>query len=119
MLMSLRTESTVTFRPLNDWVLVAMDHLPGENTSGGGIILTQPALIRKGTVLAIGKGRTYSDGVYKPCDTKVGERVAFLSAVLESKQGYQISGILAPNEALIREPDILFVFEEGDPRIEK
>lgn len=109
----------MTFRPLNDWVLVTMDPLPAANTSGGGIILTQPALIRKGAVVAAGRGRTYSDGVYKPCTLRVGDRVAFLSAVLESKQGYQVSGILAPNEALIREPDVLFIIEEGDPRIEK
>jgi co-chaperonin GroES (HSP10) len=100
-------------------VLVELESTPAENTSVGGILLPQPVLIRYATVLAVGPGRRYSDGVYKPCEIQVGERVVFLAAVLDTKQGHQLVGSLGENEALVREPDILCVIESGNPRIEK
>jgi co-chaperonin GroES (HSP10) len=110
----------MSLRPLSDWVLVQMDPAPGENLSAGGIVLTHPALIRRGVVTRIGKGRHYVDGVYKPMDVQVGERVAFLAATMDTKQGWQLTDrVLGKDEALIRQTDILFVIEEGDPRIDK
>lgn len=109
----------MTFRPLNNWVLVKLDPEPPAVYNGGTIIMMHPALIRQGSVVRVGPGRTFSDGVYKHTELKVGERVAFLSAVLDTKQGHQIEGTLSEGEALIREDDVLFVIEEGDLRIEK
>lgn len=109
----------MSLRPLSDWVLVDLDPVPGENASPGGIILPHPALIRTGVAKRVGPGRLYADGVYKRTDLRVGERVVFLAAVLDTKQGHQLAGMLGENEALVRESDVLFVDEEGTLKVEK
>ena len=106
-------------RPRSDWALVLLDPVPSEGKTPGGILLNHPVLIRKATVLAVGPGRRYVDGAYLPTQIKVQDRVAFLSAVLESRQGRQLAHLLEQDQALIRETDVLFVIEEGDPLIEK
>jgi co-chaperonin GroES (HSP10) len=106
-------------RPLNDWVLVALDAAPQENISAFGIVFTRPLLVRTGYVLRVGPGRRFVDGVYQPTEVKEGERVAFLAAVLDSKQGYTLQDILGKDRVLIRESDILFVITEGNPRLDK
>lgn len=109
----------MSLRPLHDWVLVDLEKSPTEHESAGGILLPHPELVRKGTVASVGPGRLYVDGVYQPCEVQLGARVAFLSAALDTKQGHQLATTLGTNQALIRETDILFVIEEGDPRLEK
>jgi co-chaperonin GroES (HSP10) len=113
---------------LHDYLLVRLD--PRKKTTPGGIIRTTEQPIWTGVVLMTGPGRQYVDK-YVPIDVKVGERVAFLSAATDG----HLSG-LAVNEALvcnfvgeaiaktdeqriIRENDVLFVIEEGDPEITK
>lgn len=105
-------------RPLNDWVVVRLDPT-GEHEVSGGIILLHPELVRMGTTISVGPGRTYIDGVYKPCEVHPGDRVAFLAAVLDTKQGHQLEKTTGKEYALIREPDILFVVEGGDMRVTK
>lgn len=105
-------------RPQSDWALVQMEPV-GEARSAGGIVLTRPELVRKGTVLAVGPGRKYVDGPYRGTELKIGDRVAFLAATMDTQQGRQLAHTLDKDQALIRETDVLFVIEEGDPRIEK
>jgi co-chaperonin GroES (HSP10) len=107
------------FRPKGDWALIQMEPAIGESKSAGGIVLTHPELIRKGIVISVGPGRHYVDGVYKPTELKMGDRVAFLAATMDTQQGHQIAHLLEKDQALIRETDVLFVIDEGDPRIEK
>jgi co-chaperonin GroES (HSP10) len=96
-----------------------MDPVAAENVSAGGIFCIHPALIRQGVVTDAGPGRHYVDGVYKGMDVKVGERVAFLAATMDTKQGWQLTDrVLGKDQALIRETDVLLVIEEGEPRIE-
>lgn len=108
----------MSLRPLNDWVLVDIDPAPGE-ASVGGIVLAHPPLVRKGTVRSVGPGRLFVDGVYRGTELKEGDRVAFLAAVLDTKQGHTLKHALDENQVLIRESDVLFLIEEGDPELSK
>lgn len=114
----LETPTVMSFRPLSDWLVVKLEEAP-ERASSGLIVLTHPPLVRKAVVLRVGPGRLHSDGVYTPTQVREGDRVAFLAAVLDNKQGHAIEATMAEGEALIREKDILFVIEEGDATIEK
>ena len=66
-------------RPLNDRVLVRREE--EEEISSGGILLTGTAREKsnKGTVVAVGPGRTTDDGKVIPVNVKVGDRVVFAS----------------------------------------
>ena len=66
-------------RPLNDRVLVRREE--EEEKSSGGILLTGTAKEKsnKGTVVAVGPGRTTDDGKVIPVSVKVGDRVVFAS----------------------------------------
>lgn len=66
-------------RPLNDRVLVRREE--EEEKSSGGILLTGTAREKsnKGTVVAVGPGRTTDDGKVIPVNVKVGDRVVFAS----------------------------------------
>jgi co-chaperonin GroES (HSP10) len=108
-------------RPLSDVAVIQLE--PPCTRSRGGLIRpdTRQHPIRTGHVLRVGPGRrwkskTTGKWVFWPMDLKVGERIAFLAAVLQTKQGksLQSSFSLGENEALIRETDVLFVIEDGE-----
>jgi co-chaperonin GroES (HSP10) len=108
---------------LHDWVRVKLDPVPKENTSGGGIVLVEPIMVRTGVVVGHGPGKRYVDGKYIPTQVKVGERVAFFTGNMDTKQGRGLRAYVRDDEALLPEPAILFAFDldDGDtlPRIEK
>lgn len=60
-------------RPLHDQVVIRPDAM--ETQTAGGIILTNNASEkpRRGTILAVGKGKLTSDGVLHPLDVCVGD----------------------------------------------
>jgi chaperonin GroES len=67
----------VTFRPLQDRVLVR--RIEEEEKSRGGIIIPDTAREKpmEGEVLAAGPGARGEDGKLHPLDVKVGDRVLF------------------------------------------
>jgi chaperonin GroES len=67
----------MNIRPLNDRVIVK--RLEEETKSAGGIVLTGSAAEKssKGTVVAVGNGRTLDNGEVKAVEVKVGETVLF------------------------------------------
>lgn len=112
----------MALRPLHDHVVVELD--PVKEFSRGGIIKVAPEPVRTGTVLAVGPGRRYQvqdqdpqsrrrRTRFVPTELKVGERIAFFQAVMETQQGAQIGYALPNNQALLRETDALFVIPEG------
>jgi len=104
----------MSLRPLNDYLVVTVEP---EVKTFGSIVLVGPQLIRKGVVLSVGRGRQYCDGVYKPSEVKVGDRIAFLAASTDSAQGRQNAKVLEDGHVILRETDVLFVIDEGDPEI--
>lgn len=50
-------------------------------------------------------------------EVKSGERVCFPAGVFHTKQGKKLRSMLGDEEGIINERDILFVIEEGDPRV--
>jgi chaperonin GroES len=67
----------VTFRPLQDRVLVR--RIEEEEKSRGGIIIPDTAREKpmEGEVLAAGPGARGEDGKLHPLDVKIGDRVLF------------------------------------------
>ncbi len=67
----------MNIRPLQDRILV--ERLEEMTTSKGGIIIPDTAKEKpaEGTVVALGKGKTDSDGKLIPMELKVGDRVLF------------------------------------------
>ena len=110
-------------RLFNDWVLVKLDPISSENVSSGGILLTSPALVRTGTVLQVGPGKDYSDGVHRKIEAQNGDRVAFFTGNMDTKQGEAIKLHIGDEQALIPESAVLFFFELGEgealPRIDR
>ena len=105
--------------PLHDWVLVRLDP-EGAYPPSGLLASVRPRLVLTGRVVAAGPGRDFVDGVHRGTEVREGERVAFLAAVMDTQQGRQLRGAtLGEDQALIRESDILFVIEEGNPRLDK
>jgi co-chaperonin GroES (HSP10) len=96
-------------QPLHDWLLVEVE--PSKATFGSSsIVRVVGDPISMGKVLAVGKGRHYIDK-FVPTQITVGERVAFLTALTETGQGKAVGHVIAKNQALIRETDILMVVE--------
>lgn len=67
-------------RPIQDFV--AVERIAAEKVSRGGIIIPDSAAEKQrafeGTVIAIGPGRTHSDGVRRSVtELKIGDHVAF------------------------------------------
>jgi len=102
--------------PVNDWVLVKMDPFPEKK---GSIIVLEDStanIIRTGTVMAVGKGKTTPEGRVRP-DVECGEKVAFLRWHLEHKTGKQITSFLegmGDDLGLIKAADILFAYPAGE-----
>ena len=96
-------------RPLHDWLLVEVE--PGKKTFGSSsIVRVVGDPVSTGKIIAAGPGRHYIDK-FVPTQVKVGERVAFLTALTETGQGKSIGHVIAENQALIRETDVLVVVE--------
>jgi co-chaperonin GroES (HSP10) len=103
-------------RPLQDYVLVKVD--PPEQVSDTIVMPdVDHAPLRKATVLRVGPGRRRlkhrdkKDLLYVPTQVKPGERVVLFAAAMGTKQGRQLTYSLPEDEALVREDDILFVFD--------
>lgn len=95
----------MNIRPLHDRVIVK--RLEQETKSAGGIVLTGAAAEKsmKGEVVAVGKGRLFSNGELVALDVKVGETVLFGSYIEKTEK---VDG----EELLImKEDNILGVFE--------
>jgi co-chaperonin GroES (HSP10) len=105
------------FTPWLDWALIRVE----EPEVMSSVIVTPdtvPQPLRKGVVLKVGPGRKYVDGKYVPTSLKPGERIVFFAAVLDTKQGKTIIHSLPDGHSLIREGDVLFVIDEGNPKVE-
>lgn len=93
-------------RPLQDRIIV--ERVEEETTTAGGIIIPDTVSKEKpqeGKVIAVGKGKTTSEGNVIPLDVKEGDRVLF-----GKYAGSEIK--VEGNEYLImREDDILGVVE--------
>ena len=104
-------------KPLNDWILVALEPLP---TQVGSIILPSGGHVYKAKVLAVGSGKPTEYG-RNPVDLSPGDRVAFLRWHAEHQQGKQIRHTLdghgEKDLLLIKPEDVLLVLEEGDPHL--
>jgi len=110
----------------SDRVHVRLD--PRKETTSGGILIPQnkDQEIRTGVIIGVGPGKyvktrrrqvgDYHE-VFRPMEAKVGERVAFFIASVDTKSGKAISHYLQEDERLIAEEDILFVIDEGDVEV--
>lgn len=106
----------------SDRVHVRLD--PRKEKTSGGILLpdSNAQALRTGVIIDVGPGKhvkvrrhgkdEYRE-VFRPMEAKVGERVAFFIASVDTKGGKAISHYLQEDERLITEEDILFVIDEG------
>jgi co-chaperonin GroES (HSP10) len=109
-------------RLLTDRVHVRLD--PRKEKTSGGLLIpeTTAQAVRTGVVLHVGPGRyvkvrrrgtqDYRE-VLRSTVVTPGERVAFFIASVDTKTGKAVSHYLQEDERVIREDDILFVFDEG------
>jgi co-chaperonin GroES (HSP10) len=89
---------------------------PDERKRNIGLIRLPDSIesrVMTGVVQRVGTGRTYIDGPYYPVEVKVGERVAFLTAVRDAGVFRDIYRKFE-DQFLIGERDILFVIEGDD-----
>lgn len=112
-------------RPMNDGVLIKRD--PPQQKSS--IIVTpgdEGSAVRTGTVLRVGPGKCLSTGERVPMEVKPGDRITFLRWHDEHRPGKAVAKVLkdiaaeigdADDVCLIKESDILFVFE-GDIKVD-
>jgi co-chaperonin GroES (HSP10) len=102
-------------RLLSDWMLVELE--PEKKMTAGGIIVpdTLEEPVRVGRVLMTGPGRRYVDKFVPVPEGIVGQRVAFMIAASQTKQGKQLRTRLSleDNEEIIRLGDVLLIVEEG------
>lgn len=104
-------------RLLNDHILVKLDEIPEKS---GSIFMTgaDARRVRTGTVTQIGPGKRTKKDALVPMYVKVGDRVAFFRENLEHSQGKRVQAILGEfdgNIGLLKQLDVLFVFEgEGE-----
>lgn len=109
----------MNLRPLQDVIIVELEQHRTETK--GGIIIpdTWPSKLRVGKVLARGPGtwkwnsRT-EERWFQATQVEIGERVVFLEAIMDTKQGRQLCHYVGENKGLIREIDILFVIPAGE-----
>lgn len=102
-------------RLLSDWMLVRVK--PGPELTRGGIVDIRAEVVSEGLVLMAGPGRRYVNKFVPMEPGIVGERVAFLTAVADTKQGLEHQAMLGKELRLIRQGDVLFVIE-GDTVVE-
>lgn len=101
-------------RPKNNSVLIELE--PIKETTKSGIIKVGPEPVRIAKVLEAGPGKWYGKR-FVPTMVKPGDRFPFFTANLETKSGRMVSERLPEDQKLIKDTDILFVIDEGDPEI--
>jgi chaperonin GroES len=71
------SKSKLKVRPLYDRIIVSREE--EEQVSAGGIVIPDSAKEKpvRGTVLAIGEGKTLDNGQLRPLAVKVGDKVLF------------------------------------------
>lgn len=92
-------------RPLHDKVILKREEI--ETKSAGGIVLTGSAATKstRGTVIAVGNGRTLDNGTVLPLNVKVGDVVIF------NEYGVKEEKIDGEEVLILSENDILAVVE--------
>ena len=95
----------MNIRPLHDRVVVRRKE--EETTSPGGIVIPDSAAEKpaQGEILAVGKGKTNSNGELQPLDVKVGDTVLF-----GKYSGTEVK-INGEDLLVMREEDIMGVLE--------
>lgn len=72
--------------------------------------------VRMGRVISCGPGRRLASGAVAPLDVCPGDRVAFLAALMQTKQGYQLGDVMRDlyqqEMGLIRASDVLVVLDD-------
>ena len=96
----------MNIRPLHDRVIIERQEV--ESKSAGGIVLTGSAAEKstRGTVLAVGKGKSLENGTVKPLDVKVGDTVVFSEGYAAKTEKIDDKEVL-----ILSEGDILAVVE--------
>ena len=96
----------MSIRPLHDNVIVERQDV--ESKSAGGIVLTGSAAEKstRGTVLAVGKGRTLENGSVQALEVKVGDLVIFSEGY-----GTKTEKIEGKEVLILSEKDILAIVE--------
>lgn len=96
----------INFQPLNDRVLI--QRLNGDTKTAGGIIIPDSAKDKplEGKVVAIGPGKTNTDGTTKKLTVKTNDRVLF------SKYAETEVKIEGQEYILLREDDILGIWNK-------
>lgn len=100
-------------RPMNDWILVEPN--PEETVTEGGILIpdeSRRTAVKTGVVKAVGPGRVTKKGVQIPLEVKVGDTVAYIFALEKTRTGEGIKASLGTDEFLIKESDVLAVYEQ-------
>ncbi len=67
----------MTIRPLHNMVIVDRDPKPDMSTGGIALPFVDPALVRTGTVVAVGPGVYDEKGTLIGTGVEVGDRIAF------------------------------------------
>ena len=108
----------MNLRPLLDVLVVPLEEV--RRVSDGGIIVpdTDKVPIGYGLVLRAGPGmwvhnRAKKKEVFFKMQVKVGDRVVFHRANIQTKQGKGMVHYLGENTAIIRERDVLLVDEDS------
>jgi len=98
-------EKKASVRPLDDRVLIKP--LEAEQKTAGGIVLPDTAKEKpqKGTVIAVGPGKTLEDGKRGEMSVKVGDTVLFAKY---SGSEVTIDGV---EHQIMRESDVLAILE--------
>ncbi len=118
------SEDSLKIRPLNDVVLVKLE--PRQQYSDTIVIpdsVAQAHPLQKATVVRVGPGRheliraSGKETKFIGTQIKVGEKVVFFTATMDTRQGKQVAHALPDGYGLIREKDIIFVYE-SDLRVE-
>ena len=88
----------MSIRPLHDRVLVR--RAEEEQVTSGGIVLPDSAKEKpmEGSVIAVGRGKTLSDGSIRPLDVKIGDKILF--------------GKYSGNEVKLEDEELLMMREE-------
>ncbi len=100
-----KKKGKVKLQPLGDKVVVLRDE--SEDVTAGGIVLPDSAKDKpsRGTIVAVGTGKTLDDGTLGEMQVKVGDRVLFTSYAPETIE------IDDEEYLLMSESDILAVIE--------
>lgn len=103
-------------RLLSDWMLVQLER--EQEKSKGGIIIPDTARnepVRVGRVLMVGPGRRYRDKFIPMPGDLIGQRVAFMIAASQTRQGQAVRTRLSlpEDQEIIRLGDVLLVVADG------